>query len=331
MDMMETLLDFSKKASRQVEHLLTEEATKTALIMPFIKTLGYDVFDPTEVIPEFIADVGIKKGEKVDYAIKKDGKIIFLFECKPITADLNQVHASQLYRYFSVTEARFGILTNGRVYKFFSDLDEPNKMDAKPFFEFDIFKFESYHIAELKKFTKQSFDLDGIINTATELKYNTLIKNYLSSQFVNPSEDFIRFVAGKVYTGKMTQKIMEKFSFIVADGLKQFLREEVNNRIQSALDTPKPTVLSNAPVVEEFAPEKALINTTDEEMMAFNIIRAIGASVTNVQNIFMRDSKSYCAILFDDNNRKPVCRLYFAEKRKQIGVFFQQGRKQVCN
>lgn len=48
--------------------------------MPFISALGYDVFNPTEVIPEFTADVGTKKGEKVDYAIKKDDKIIILIE-----------------------------------------------------------------------------------------------------------------------------------------------------------------------------------------------------------------------------------------------------------
>jgi predicted type IV restriction endonuclease len=99
--------------------------------MPFISALGYDVFDPVEVIPEFTADVGIKKGEKVDYAIKQDGKIIMLFECKCCNGSLDDCHASQLYRYFSVTEARIAVLTDGIIYRFYTDIEQPNKMDPQ--------------------------------------------------------------------------------------------------------------------------------------------------------------------------------------------------------
>jgi len=101
-----------------------------------LRALGYDVFDPEVVVPEFTSDVGIKKGEKVDYAIKINSKIMMLIECKPSRTDLSKEHASQLYRYFSVTESRFGILTNGIEWRFFTDLDAPNKMDAKPFLYF---------------------------------------------------------------------------------------------------------------------------------------------------------------------------------------------------
>jgi len=75
MDFIEQLQSLATKTNKLCSVLQTEEATKNALIMPFINILGYDIFDPTEVIPEFIADIGIKKGEKVDYAIVKDGKI----------------------------------------------------------------------------------------------------------------------------------------------------------------------------------------------------------------------------------------------------------------
>lgn len=109
----EQLITLRNRAERSSE-LLTEEATKNALIMPMLKTLGYDVFDPSIVIPEFTADFGVKKGEKVDYAIRIGGEIQILVECKPVHSDLASVHASQLYRYYSVTKARFGILTNGR-------------------------------------------------------------------------------------------------------------------------------------------------------------------------------------------------------------------------
>src|SRR4028118_426773 len=157
MDFIEQLQTLAAKTNKLCDVLQTEEATKNALIMPFIRILGYDIFDPTEVVPEFIADVGIKKGEKVDYAIKKDGKIIMLFECKHCGGDLNIKHASQLFRYFSVTDARIAVLTNGLVYRFFTDLEAPNKMDEKPFLEVDMTELDDVALTELKKLTKQAF------------------------------------------------------------------------------------------------------------------------------------------------------------------------------
>src|SRR5687768_9087976 len=119
MSFIEDLQALSLKTEKLCSMLQTEEATKNALILPLIHMLGYDIFDPTEVTPEFIADVGIKKGEKVDYAVYKDGKLIMLFECKHCGGDLSLKHASQLYRYFGVTEARVAVLTNGLTYRFF--------------------------------------------------------------------------------------------------------------------------------------------------------------------------------------------------------------------
>jgi hypothetical protein len=156
--------------------------------MPFIAALGYNVFDPSEVTPELNADVGLKKGEKVDYAILRDGKPIILFECKHHAADLSKVHASQLYRYFSVTEARFAVLTNGLVYWFYTDLEAANKMDSRPFFEFNVLDVREQDTEELKKFSKSSFDLNNIITTASELKYTREIKRILFEQMQEPTE-----------------------------------------------------------------------------------------------------------------------------------------------
>lgn len=171
MDLIDRMKDIASRIPKQMEYTQTEEATKNAFIMPFISALGYDVFNPLEVIPEFTSDVGIKKGEKVDYAITKDEKIIILVECKWSGADLDKVHASQLYRYFSVTSARFAILTNGVEYQFYSDIDEPNKMDSKLFFVFNMLHIEDHQINELKKFTKSAFSLEDILTTASTLKY----------------------------------------------------------------------------------------------------------------------------------------------------------------
>ena len=101
MDFIDRLRDLAVLLPKQLEYWLTEEATKTALVMPFINALGYNVFDPREVVPEFVADIGIKKGGEIDYAVFLNGAPVMFFECKWSGADLNQVAASQLYRYFA--------------------------------------------------------------------------------------------------------------------------------------------------------------------------------------------------------------------------------------
>ena len=135
------LKNLGKRVTNLKDNIATEEATKTSLIMPFFASLGYDIFNPTEFVPEFTADVGIKKGEKVDYAVVLDGKPMILVEAKSINEVLTK-HDSQLFRYFGTTESKFGILTNGKEYKFFTDLDEPNKMDLTPFLSIDITKIK---------------------------------------------------------------------------------------------------------------------------------------------------------------------------------------------
>jgi hypothetical protein len=117
MDFADTFKLLADRVNRLRDNIQTEEATKNALIMPFIQTLGYDVFNPLEVVPEYITDVGIKKGEKIDYAIFKDGHPAILIECKHWRENLD-LHDGQLLRYFHVSKAKFGILTNGIVYRF---------------------------------------------------------------------------------------------------------------------------------------------------------------------------------------------------------------------
>ena len=196
MDFADQVLALATRIPKQLDHIQTEEATKNALVLPFINALGYNVFDPTEVVPEFTADVGIKKGEKVDYAIKLDGKVIMLFECKQAGAELSRGHASQLFRYFAVTEARVGVLTNGIKYHFFSDLEQPNKMDERPFLEFDMLDLRESLLPEMKQLTKSAFNIDQLLSSAQELKYTRALRNYLADQLAAPTdelEDVIRF------------------------------------------------------------------------------------------------------------------------------------------
>lgn len=318
----------SAKIQQQSAAIQTEEATKTAFVMPFINSvLGYDVFDPLEVVPEYICDVGTKKGEKIDYAIMKNGEVQILIECKKIGEPLHINHASQLFRYFHVTSARISILTNGRVYRFYTDLDAPNKMDDKPFLELDLLDLDEHALPELEKLTKSAFDVDSIISAAGELKYVGQIKREIAAQFTKPDDEFIKFFAARVYEGIITQKVREQFAVLTRKAAAQFLGDQVNDRLKSAISGPIQPTFAMAPVDSSPAGESAeeteddRVQTTLEELEGFHVVKAIVRSVVDAKRIVHRDTQSYFGILLDDNNRKPICRLHFNRTQKYLGIF----------
>jgi hypothetical protein len=213
MDLLDQLRTLSTRIESNRALIQTEQATKNSMIMPFIQALGYNVFDPTEVMPELTADVGTKKAEKVDYAILKDGKPLLIIECKSCNSDLNIRHASQLFRYFHVTETRFAILTNGITYKFFTDLDQPNKMDEHPFLEFNVLSFEDSEVEKLKKFSKFAFNVESILATASNLKYTRAIRHTIGNLMLNPTNDCVKLIASDFLQDKQfTPAIKEQFS-----------------------------------------------------------------------------------------------------------------------
>ena len=234
MDFIQKFKDLSSKIDEKRDSIQTEEDTKMACVVPFIGLLEYDVSDPREVKPEFTADVGTKQGEKCDYAIFSGNKDIMLIECKKDGENLD-AHHSQLYRYFSVGAARIAVLTNGVLYRFYTDLEESNKMDAKPFLEFDILDIQPTLANELKQFTKSNFDLNKIRTAARNLKYTKEIKQIMKEQLEAPTPDFVRFFLSSIYSGTKTQAIVAEFTDIVKGALQQFLNEQINERSQSAI------------------------------------------------------------------------------------------------
>ncbi|MEN5064090.1 type I restriction endonuclease [Achromobacter aegrifaciens] len=324
MELMEKLKGLSEKIRQQGPGIKTEEATKNAFVMPFIHNiLGYDVFDPNEVTPEFIADVGTKKGEKVDYAILQNSQIQILIECKKFGDPLNINHASQLFRYFHVTTARVSILTNGQVYQFYTDLDAPNKMDQKPFLELDLVDIDDYIVPELKKLTKGAFDLESVISAAGELKYLSQIKKIVANQFVAPEEDFVKLFASRVYEGVITQRVRDQFSSLTKRALGQFLNDQINERLKSAMSSNAvASVVADTPEAEEIGDKSDdSITTTLEEIEGYHVVKAIVRAVVDVKRVVQRDTQSYMGILLDDNNRKPICRLHFNRAQKYVGLF----------
>lgn len=330
MDLEDQLKAIAARIPKQLDQIKTEEATKNAFVMPFINSLGYNVFDPIEVVPEFVADVGLKKGEKVDYVIHHDGKPAILVECKTAGSKLSLENAAQLFRYFTVTEARFAILTNGVNYEFYTDIEAPNKMDSKPFFEFSMLSLDARAIAEVKKFAKSFFNVEAILSNASELKYLKQIKNLVNAEFDSPSEEFVRLFTSRVYNGKFTAAIKEQFTSLVQVAFRDFVRDKINERLQSAIDTGVPP---SVPATTETSGNRIEadsddIVTTPDEIEGFHITRAILSSVVEPSRVVMRDTKSYCGILLDDNNRKPICRLRFNSSQKYIGLVDSQKNEE---
>lgn len=330
MDLKDSIKQLSDRIEKVKNNLQTEEATKTALIMPFLQVLGYDVFDPLEVVPEYTCDIGTKKGEKIDYAILKEERPIILIECKHWKQDLN-LHDNQLLRYFHVSKAKFGILTNGIVYRFYTDLETPNKMDEKPFLEIDITDVRSGQIDELKKFHKAYFNVENILSSANDLKYTSELKILLCSEFSSPGADFVKMFAKQVYSGRMTDSVIEQFAQLIKRSIASLINEAISDRLKSALKTEtEESEKAESDLQSEITNDKKedKIITTPEEIEAFYIIKSIIRKHISVDRITFRDAQSYFSVIIDDNNRKPVCRLYLSTGNKVI-AFIGEDKKEI--
>ncbi len=331
MDFKDQIKILGERIGKLKDQIQTEEATKHSFIMPFLQTLGYDVFNPTEVIPEFVADIGLKKGEKIDYAIFLEGKPTILIECKHWAQNLN-IHDGQLLRYFHVSRAKFGVLTNGLVYRFYSDLVEPNKMDERPFLEINMLEIKDNQIEELKKFHKSYFDADSIVNTASELKYMNELKQLLHQELNNPTPDFVKYFAKQVYPSIITAKVLELFTTLIKKSVQQYISDLITERLKTALtkedEAAKETDSIQVPVLNKESEKK--IETTDEELEAYMIVKSIIRQKVDYKRITYRDAQTYFAILLDDNNRKPICRLYLNGAKKYLAIL-DENRKEVRN
>lgn len=315
MSIEQSLAILSERVRSNSSAMATEEAVKTAVVLPFFHALGYDVFNPNEMVPEFTADAVGKKGEKVDYAIKLDNEIRILVECKPITTNLDKVHLAQLFRYFTVTSAKFAVLTNGRTFHFHTDLEEPNKLDTRPFLTFDLADIQPHLLAELRKFEKSGFDVSGILATAERLKYTSALKAEIAKVIDEPPEEFVRMVSVGLYEGRFTSAIRDQFTALVKAAFRDVIRDSVATRLSTALAVTEQA--HEDPVVET---EEEIV-TTEEEREGYMIVKAIAREVVKSSRIFMRDARSYCAVLIDNNNRKPLARLHFNRSIKYLGLF----------
>ena len=305
--------------------------------MPFIQILGYDIFNPIEVIPEFVCDIGTKKGEKVDYMIMKDGEPILVIECKHWKENAD-AHNSQLHRYYHVSKARFGILTNGIVYNFYTDLEKPNIMDEKPFLTINLDDLKDSSIKVLEKFTKTSYDLESILDSAESLKYIKAIRKEFEAEIDNPSDEFIKLLVNRFFDRPLTANRLSIFREYTKRALTSSINESISSRLKSALSinenihdtkTKENEVLDS---IDENSESKVV--TTEDEIEGFQIVKAILREVISADRIAPRDTQSYFGVLLDDNNRKPLCRLHLNGGKKYIELFHNgkdAGEKVLIN
>ena len=340
MDFKDIILQLSERVGKLKDSLSTEEATKTALVLPFIQALGYDVFNPIEVVPEYTCDIGTKKGEKIDYAIILDGKPIILIECKHCKEDLT-IHEGQLLRYFHVSHSKFGILTNGVSFRFYTDIDTPNKMDEKPFLDINMLDLRENQVEELKKFHKSYFNVESILESASELKYTSELKNLFAKEFVSPSPDFVKYFARQIYDGLITAKVLDVFTELTKKSLNSYLTDRITERLKSAIKTQekdneqKDEVLPQTATTQQlpdgviYMSEDGKIITTQEKIEGFYIVRSILRKDISVDRITYRDGQDYFSTFIDDNNRKPVCRFYFNNTENMRIALIDENKKEL--
>lgn len=324
-EMKAAIKSLAKKYSKVKDSITNEETAKTALVLPFFQSvLGYDVHDPTIVRAEYTCDIADKKGEKIDYAIlNQSGELMMLIECKwGVSEKDKKEHWEQLARYFSVRAARIGVLTDGLDYEFYADLDSEKALDLKPFLKFNINNVTDADIKELSKFTQEKFKIEQIIPAAEGLKYTGEMKRYLIGLMDEPDDNFTTLMTRKVYGGRLNESAKSKFKDITKKAFSQFMSEYVTDYLATL---EKEHAVRKANAEEEMVQVSVNFNsleTTAEETFGYSIIKAIACKIVPLSRVSIRDSKSYCSVLLDDNNRYSLCRMHFnSSKNKFITVF----------
>lgn len=321
MEFNEKIAQLKERAISLKDSLQSEEATKNALIMPFLNALGYDVFNPLEVVPEFVPDRASKKDEKIDYAILKDGQPIILVECKRVENEKLDIkkHGSQLFRYFTASKAKFIIFTNGIVYKFFSDVEEQNILDKDAFFTFNLLEYKESQITTLQDFCKDNFDMEKAFNAAGDLKYIRSFENVIENEYKAPSDDFVKYLLDKseIYDGVKTAKVIEKHKKTTIEAFNLFMSKVM----KTSLD------FGHINKAEEKTENKNEVVTTLEELEGFAIVKSILFKQIDLKRVYYRDNASYFNVILDDNIKKTICRLYFNRSQKYIA--FLEDKKET--
>ncbi|MEH7354032.1 type I restriction endonuclease [Neobacillus drentensis] len=296
MNLKETLEMLNKVVNENKELIKNEESTKQFLVLPLIRGLGYDVYSPQEVTPEFTADFH-KKNEKVDYAISINGVPKIFVEAKTINTKINK-SAPQLSRYFSTfPSVRLGVLTNGIEYHFFTDLNNANIMDAKPFFVFNITNFNEEDFNNLVKFSKNLYDYEGIKSMAESLIYFQSFKTVIKEIIESPNDDFIKFVIKERFNFKVTQQFINMARPIVQKCIQESLSEIISEKFENHIQTQAPQEVAAA--VDSVSQENKKIYYTQEQLETlgtfedFEGVKVVLPNTESYKNLLKLSAKEY--------------------------------------
>jgi len=302
MDFTEELRLFSNRIMQIKDKIQTEEAVKTSIILPFFHLLGYDIFNPEEFIPEYTTDVGIKKGEKIDYVIMNDLSPVLLIEVKNCPDKNLKRHVSQLFRYFAVSKARYGMLTNGFSFIFYTDLDEKNIMDTESFFQFDILNLSDKDITEIIKYTKSNFNVDEIHESASGLRYLNKIKQLIITQSKKPSDAFVNYILGEMNIGRKTKTLVDTFRGYTKSSLKNLI-----------VDNGQTINKDNSLQIEKIENQLTL---TQIETESFYIVKSILRKIINPDIITFTNCEEYFTIILENNSENWICKISIKSKRE---------------
>jgi hypothetical protein len=342
MEFVEQVRAFAASIKPKLDNATNEYATDHFLIMPFIsQVLGFNPFNPDEVIPQYDANVGASTNYKLDYALLQDGKPIILIECKCYGTDFSKgkdsKEWSQLFSYYIAVDARIGILTDGVVYKFYADLEKPNKMDSTPFLEIDLLNLNEAAVKELAKLTKASFDADRVIETASELKYVGGIKSLLKQQLHEPSDDFTKFFFRELCSGSnFVGQLKEDFLGYTQRAMKEFIREEIDSLLDVATGKTQPNSGEKGTESEENSDPSELSDNpkktefTEDEREGFYILKSILRQTVDPGRITYKDTQGHCNVLLDGNGWRQIVRFLFnnpKNKRLELYSMDEDGNK----
>ena len=318
MSLLEKLHEFAKEAAYKKDKVKNENETTTSLVLPFFKFLGYEYTNPEEVSQQHPAPFAGNNNLKVDVAIIVKEKPAIVAEVKHHDEVLDKKkHISQLGKYFSGAGASFGILTNGIVYKFYTDVDAKNLIDPEPFFEFDVLDVETHEsiVLLLELFAKKTCNLDKARAEAEKLKSISKVKKLFSElQTLKPTDEMSKlllYIMGEVFKQRKTQKAIPKFVPIVKRGFQEYIEDCITEETESSK-----------------AKSNKNIKMAIEEIEGFAIVKLVLNEMVDVERLFCRhpQNRSYMAIHIDDHKLKRVCRFWFNGKQKYITIPDEQNK-----
>ncbi len=317
--MKESLAAYVKLVKDRADHVKgNEQATKQSLIAPLFATLGYDLSDPHECVPEYRADFGKDRSAKpVDWAFLQNGKPTFFVEAKDAGKKLAGYN-EQLGDYFAKSpEAKLGILTNGVLWWFYTDVVNANVMDKEPFLKWDVVNDEKPPYDFLTLLQKSQFTAELIRTFAQRKRAQNLLVNELI-RLLEPSPEFTRLAIANIEIRNLTAAVVDSWKPVLANAIGEWAKQRI---LSSVLNSPPEVAASFAEPGTD-----SRIETTQEELDAYAIVcRVLGPE----RPVEYDDTISYFKVHHPKKRTWVMCRLYLGTKRPSVWVPISSDRVQA--